>query len=106
MEALAGSAARHELVVAPGLDDRRTHGHAEVARGADVVLAPEHDARGHRVFRQVRVGPLVDVVREPVAPLLQELGRGPGVIDLVEVHLVRLGQPERSERQARDDEHR
>ena len=50
------------------------------------------------------MGPLVDVVREAVAPGLQELGRSPGVVDLVEVHLARLGQPEGAQEHRRDDE--
>ena len=41
--------------------------------------------------------PLVDVVRLAVAPVLEELGRGARVIDLVEVHLVRLGEAERAQ---------
>ena len=51
------------------------------------------------------MGPLVDVVGVAVPPLLQELGAGPGVVDLVEVHLVRLGEPEHPQAEDRDDEH-
>ena len=39
-----------------------------------------------------------------VAPVLEELGGRPRVIDLVEVHLVRLGQPEHAEAQRGDDQ--
>ena len=106
VEAFARAAARQGRVIAARLDDRGTHRHAEVAGGADVVLAPGHDAERHRVLGQVRVGPLVDVVRQPVPPVLEELRGRPRVVDLVEVHLVRLGQPERPERQARDDQDR
>ena len=104
VEAFARAAARQGRVIASGLDERRPHGHAEVAGGAHVVLAPGHDAERHRVLGQVGVGPLVDVVREPIPPVLEELRGRPGVVDLVEVHLVGLGQPERPEHQARDDQ--
>ena len=60
---------------------------------------------GHRVLGEVGVGPLVDVVRQPVAPVLEELGGGPRVVDLVEVHLVRLGEPEGAQQHRPDDEH-
>ena len=53
------------------------------------------------------MGPLVDVVRQAVAPRLEELRRGPRVIDLVEVHLVRLGEaegPQRHRGQDQDDQ--
>ncbi len=51
------------------------------------------------------MGVLVDVVGLAIAPVLQELRRGPGVIDLVEVHLVRLGQAIDPEDERGDDEH-
>ena len=44
------------------------------------------DTPGHGVLGQVRVGELVDVVGLAVLPVLQELGGGPRVVDLVEVH--------------------
>ena len=50
------------------------------------------------------MGPLVDVVGDPVAPVLEELRRGAGVVDLVEVHLVGLGETENPEPENRDDE--
>ena len=105
VDALPAPATCDRRIVASWLDDRRAHGHAEVAGGADVVLAPGHDAQRHRVLGQVRMGPFVDVVREPVPPVLEELGGRPSVVDLVEVHLVRLGQPEEAQREARHDEH-
>ena len=83
----AGSSCRGSI---DRVDDR----HAELARRRDPVVAPGDEAAGHRVLGEVRMGPLVDVVVDPVAPVLEELRRGPGVVDLVEVHLVRLGQAE------------
>ena len=79
-------------------------GALEVARRADVVPAPQDETAGHRVLREVRVGPLVDVVGQAVAPVLEELGRRPRVVDLVEVHLVRLGEPERAQQHRPDHE--
>ena len=43
-------------------------------------------------------------MRDAVAPVLQELGRRPGVVDLIEMHLVRLGQPERAQQERPDDQ--
>ena len=60
---------------------------------------------GHRVLGQVGMGPLVDIVRDAVAPGLEELRRGPGVVDLVEVHAGRLVQAERPQPEGGDDEH-
>ena len=77
---------------------------SELARPADPVVAPGDDAACHGVLREMRVGPFVDVVAEPVAPVLQELRRCPGVIDLVEVHLVRLGETEHPDAEDRRDE--
>ena len=105
MEPLAAPAAGCGLIVGPGLDDSRSHGNPEVARGADVVLAPDHETECHPVLRQVRVRVFVDGVGQSVPPVLQELRGRPRVIDLVEVHLVRLGQTEDPQRQARHDEH-
>ena len=50
------------------------------------------------------MGPFVDVVRDAVAPVLQELGGRPGVVDLVEVHLVRLGEAEHAQAERREHE--
>ena len=50
------------------------------------------------------MGPLVDRVRFPISPVLQELGGGTGVVDLVEVHLVGLGEAEEPDPERRDDE--
>ena len=60
---------------------------------------------GHQVLGQVRVGVLVDRVRDAVAPVLQELGRRARVIDLVEVHAVGLLDAEgaQAERGHEDD---
>ena len=91
-------------VVAPRLDDRIDHRDVQLALGTDPVLAERHEAQGHRVLREMRVRPLVDVVAEPVAPVLQELGRRPRVVDLVEVHLVRLVEPPHAHRQQADRE--
>ena len=49
------------------------------------------------------MGPLVDVVATAVPPVLEELRGRPGVIDLVEVHLVRLGETEHPEPSRRDE---
>ena len=73
--------------------------------GGDVVPGEQRDPARHRVLREVGVRPLVDPVVDPVAPGLEELGRRPGVVDLVEVHPRGLREPERAETQAGDDEH-
>src|SRR5437870_1888266 len=79
-----------EAVVAARLDDRGDDRHAKLAGRTDAILAEGHDPDRHGVLGQVRVGPLVDRQRrDPVAPVLQELGGGAWVVDLVEVHLVR-----------------
>ena len=104
VDPLAGPVVEHD-VLATGLVGGGPDRHVQLARGADVVLAPQHQAAGHRVLGQVRVGPLVDVVVQPVAPALQELGRGPRVVDLVEVHLGGLGQAEGAQAQGRAEEH-
>ena len=105
VQPLAASASRREWVVPARFDDGRLDRHAQVAGGFDLILAPQDQATGHRVLGEVWMGPFVDVVRQAVAPGLQELGRGPGVVDLVEVHLVRLGEPEGAQEHRRDDEH-
>ena len=98
---------RRVLAVVPArLDGRVDDRDAELARRADPVLAEGHDPDGHRVLGHVRVRPLVDVVRDVVAPVLEELGGGPGVVDLVEMHLVRLGQPPHAHGQERDRKER
>ena len=61
--------------------------------------------RGHRVLGEVRVGPLVDVVGDAVAPGLEELRGGAGVVDLVEVHPGRVVEPVRAQDQRADHEH-
>src|SRR6266850_2288947 len=78
--------------------------HAEIARPGHPVVTPGDEAAGHDVFGEVGMGPLVDVVGDPVAPVLEELRRGPGVVDLVEVHLVGLGETEDPEPENRHDE--
>ena len=88
----------------PRLDHGVHDGHPELARRPDPVLAEGHDPDGHRVLGQVRVRPFVDVVGQPVAPVLQELGRGPRVVDLVEVHLVRLVEPPHADGEEADRE--
>ncbi len=105
VQAVAGTGAGQARIVPPRLDGRVDHRHAEVARGRDLVLAEQDDPGGHRVLGKVGVGVLVDVVVDAVAPALEELGRRPGVIDLVEVHRQWLREPERPERQGSDDEH-
>ena len=50
------------------------------------------------------MGPFVDVVADSVAPVLEEFRRRASVIDLVEVHLVRLGQAEHPDPEDRHDE--
>ena len=78
-----------------------------IARGGHTILPPDHHPERHGVLGQVRVRPLVDVVGDVVAPVLEELGRRPGVVDLVEVHLVRLLEPIGPEqhRADEDDQH-
>ena len=105
VEPVAGLPAGGLWILPSRLDDRGPDRDAERAGGVDVVLAPQDQTGGHGVLGQVRVRPFVDVVGQPVAPVLQELRRGPSVVDLVEVHLVRLGQPERSEQEAADHQH-
>ena len=94
--------------VPAGLDDCGRDRYAKFARGRRSVVAPGDDSAGHRVLGEMRVGPFVDVVRDPVPPVLKELDRRPRVIDLVEVHLVRLAEapdPDRQERHREDGHH-
>ena len=72
------------------LDQRALDRDTEIAGCRGLVVREERDPAGNGVFGKVRVSPLVDVVRDLVAPVLQELRRGPGVIHLIEVHLQRL----------------
>ena len=100
----AGRRACRRLVDTARLDGGGDDRHAEVARGVHVVAAPQHDPGSHQVLGQVRVRPLVDVVRQAVAPVLQELRGRPGVVDLVEVHLLRLVEPEGAKHHRADDQ--
>ena len=77
---------------------------AELARGGDLVAPGQPDAPGHGVLGQVGVGELVDGVRLPVLPVLQELGRRAGVVDLVEVHAHRLLEAVAADQHGHDDE--
>ena len=76
------------------LVERVRHADAELAHADDLVITQERDTHRHRVLGQVWVGPLVDVVWLAVPPVLEELRRGPGVIELVEVHRAWLVEPE------------
>ena len=87
------------------LDRDIGHRHIELARGHDRVVAERDKPAGHRVLGEVRMGVLVDRVRLAVAPVLQELGGRPGVVDLVEVHPRRLAEPEGPQEERCDDEH-
>ena len=92
--------------IAPALlDGDIGHRRAERARRRDGVIAEGDEPAGHDVLRQVRVGVLVDRMRLPIAPVLQELGGRPRVVDLVEVHSERLPEPEGPQEQRRDHEH-
>ena len=104
VDPVAAAVAGQLRVVSRGSTAASGPRHAEIARRGDPVVAPRDEAAGHRVLREVGVRPLVDVVVDPVAPVLEELRRRPGVIDLVEVHLVGLGQAEHPDPEDRDDE--
>ena len=104
VEALAGPLAGDRHVDPARLDRRGPDRDPKVARGGHVVAAPQDDPAGHQVLGEVRMGPLVDVVRQAVAPVLEELGGRPRVVDLVEVHLVGLGQAEGAQQQRADDQ--
>ena len=103
--AVAVAGGRGRRVRPAGLDGRVADRHAEVAGRLRVVPRERDDAAGHRVLREVRVRPLVDVVRDAVAPVLEELGGRPRVVDLVEVHPRRLGEPEHAQAHRGDDQH-
>ena len=92
-QAIAGDPAAGVGLVPARLNGRVADLDAEIARGGRLVLAPGDDPQGHRVLREVRVGPLVDVVGDAVAPVLEELDGRPRVVHLVEVHLDRLTEP-------------
>ena len=72
------------------LDQRVVDRGADRARRADPVVAERGDPGRDQVLAEVRVGPLVDVALVAVPPVLEELGRGARVVDLVEVHVQRL----------------
>ena len=93
------------VALAAGLDRRVPDRRRDLAARRHVPAGEQRDPAGHHVLREVRMRPLVDRVVDPVAPRLQELGRGAGVVDLVEVHPGGLGEPEHPEAHARDDEH-
>ena len=103
-------AARHRARPGPGrdvparLDRRVADRRPEVALRDDPVVPEQVDPLGDRVLREVRMGVLVDRVRLAVAPVLEELDRRPGVVDLVEVHPHRLAEAERAQDQHRDHE--
>ena len=73
-------------------------------RAGDLVLPEPVHAPGHRVLGEVGVGVLVDRVGLAVLPVLQELHAGPGVVDLVEVHVEGLGEVEAAQHQRADDQ--
>ncbi len=78
---------------------------AELRGRAHGVVAEEDDAHRHQVLGQVRVRELVDPIRRlAVLPVLEELGRGPCVVDLVEVHVVRLLDTPATQGQRRQEE--
>src|SRR5439155_16261585 len=104
VEPVACPAVGQLRVVSPRFDEGVADRDAQIARPADPVFAPGHQAAGHDVFGEMWMGPLVDVGRDPVAPVLEEFRRGTAVVDLVEVHLVGLGQAEDPEPQDRYDE--
>ena len=93
-----------EGVVPARLERRVADRRPEVARGHHLVVPEEVDPLRDGVLGQVRVGVLVDPVRLAVVPVLQELGRRPGVVDLVEVHPQRLAEPEGPQAERRDHE--
>ena len=80
------------------------HGHGQFVRARDLVATSQPDTPGHGVLGQMWVGELVDVVGLAVLPVLQELGGGAGVVDLVEVHAHRLVEPEATHAERDDDQ--
>ncbi len=91
-------------ILAARLDRDSADGIPELIRRRDVVGAPQHETAGHGVLGEMRVRPFVDRVGFAVAPVLQEFRGRPRVIDLVEVHLVRLGEPEQAQPERREDQ--
>ena len=87
------------------LDQRVVDRGLDRARCADPVVAERGDPRRDQVLAEVRVGPLVDVALVAVPPVLEELGRGARVVDLVEVHVQRLPEPERAQHERGHDQH-
>ncbi len=90
---VAGPGRARERVLAARLDRGVADGHAEVARrlrrrGPRTATIPPAIA----YLARCGMGPLVDVVRDAVAPVLEELGRRARVVDLVEVHARRLAR--------------
>ena len=88
VEPVAGTAGRESRIIPARLDHARKDRDGQLARRGDPVVGEEDDPGRHRVLREVRVGELVDRMGLVVAPVLEELSRGPRVVDLVEVHLV------------------
>ena len=105
VEPVAGPAPRHRRVFPARFDEDVGDGCPEVRLSGHPVVAEGDQAEGHRVLGEMGVGELVDVVDLPVAPVLEELGRGPGVVDLVEVHPIGFGEPEPADHQRCDDDH-
>ena len=103
VDTLAGRSALDD-VLASMLDRDVGDRCPERARLIDMVAAPQDQAAGHEVLGQMWVRPLVDVVVQAVPPALQELGRGPRVVDLVKVHLIGLGQAEGAHAEGRQDQ--
>ena len=93
----------HAGVVPARLDGGIAHGYAKLTPRGHLVVTEGLDAERHHVLGQVGMGVLVDRVRDPVPPVLQELRPGPGVIDLIEVHLIGLGQAEEAQSESRHD---
>jgi hypothetical protein len=100
----ASAPGAHGAVLAAWLDRDGSDGVPELVRRRDVVCAPQDQPTRHRVLGEMRVRPFVDRMRFAVAPVLQEFGGRPCVIDLVEVHLVRLGEAEQAEPEGRQDQ--
>ena len=106
VEPLPSPSVRHRRIRPARLDEHVLDRRAELALRGHPIVAERDKAGRHGVLGQVRVGEFVDRVGLPVAPVLQELGGGAGVVDLVEVHPVRLGQAERAQTEAgHDDDH-
>ena len=96
---------RHRRGSGSRLDEDGLDRHVQIAPVA-VTLSSEKRVipPAMAYLASVRVGPLVDVVGDVVAPVLQEFGRGAGVVDLVEVHLQRLVKAVDAHREDDDDQ--